>query len=94
MKLLSLVWTAVAVTVASAQDDFTPCGSPDPPQYLHRIFDEGTLGPSPNVAGNLTIDTYIHVVTTQQNQGNYTQSEIDDQVRLTSMLPLLQMDES
>jgi hypothetical protein len=80
MKFFSIIASATLAAYAAAQE-ITRCGTVDPPENLkftlnqkalqHALFRNGTTR---------TVDTYAHVVTTQQKEGQYTEQQVSDQV--------------
>ena len=80
MKLVSILFTAALATLASAQK-ITRCGNAEPPEELkialnqaafkHAIYRNGT---------SRTVDTYAHVVTTQEKKDEYTEEQVSNQV--------------
>ena len=80
MKFFSIITSACLASIVAAQE-ITRCGTADPPENLkftlnqaafrHAIYRNGTTR---------TVDTYAHVVTTQQKEGQYTEEQVSQQV--------------
>jgi hypothetical protein len=80
MKLSSFVIAASAVISASASK-LTRCGTADPSERLKYALDETAFRYALYRNGTTrSIDTYSHVVTTQQKEGTYTEEQIAQQV--------------
>lgn len=74
-----LALTAAASTTAK----LSRCGTADPPARLKYALDETAFRYAIYRNGTTrTVDTYAHVVTTQQKDGAYTQGMIDTQIEV------------
>lgn len=85
MKLSTFL---AASTAAMANAELTRCGNDSPPEELQsklseavELFTNGRANSSAAAAAG-AVDTYVHIVTTSVREGAYSQSQIDEQVRL------------
>ncbi len=88
MRFLPFLAAAAAITFGSATK-LTRCGTSDPPQQLKYALDKTAFRYAINRNGSTrTVDTYAHVVTTQQKQCAYTDANVAQQVgNLTATFP-------
>jgi hypothetical protein len=79
MKFASIA-LAVSAMACSAAAKLTRCGTSDPPPTLKQALDQTAFRYSFYRNGSRTVNTYVHVVTTEQKDGAYTQDNVDQQV--------------
>jgi len=90
MRFWSFVFAAFA-GIAAARD-LTRCGTTEPDDALKAELHAAYISRPANVTAPKphTVDTYVHVVTSQEKRGSYTQSMIDEQMKVmnTAYAPL------
>ncbi len=79
MKFSSFVLATAAAAYTSAQE-ITRCGTSAPPAILDASFDLTEAKFALNRNDSRTVETYAHVVTTQQKEGVYMQTNVNGQV--------------
>jgi hypothetical protein len=80
MKFSSFAMAAAATTAVSASK-LTRCGTADPPERLRTALDATAFRYATTYRNSSqTVDTYVHVVTTEQKEGAYTQANVNSQV--------------
>lgn len=80
MKFLTLLATA-AVSSSAAAAGVTRCGTADPPETLKFALNQAAFKAAIYRNGTTrTVDTYAHVVTTEQKEGTYTEQQVADQI--------------
>ena len=85
MRFSLLLATAILVSLTSASK-LTRCGTANPPEQLKFSLNQAALRHSIYRNGTMrTIDTYAHVVTTQQKEGTYTEQQVSDQVEISNI---------
>lgn len=84
MKFFVTLAIAAAATCVSAQAE-RKCGSTNPPAELKV---ETTTEPTDDIVerqarrAKYTVDTYVHVITSQNKSGMYPRSMVEEQVSL------------
>lgn len=80
MKFLSIAAAATLATVVAARHR---CGTAEPGDEMKTLLNAAAFrGNAPFRNGSTrSVNTYVHVVTTQQSEGKYTQQQVDKQVR-------------
>ena len=87
MKLSSFLAATAAVLVTAAEER-TRCGVEEPSEDIKALLADAVeqytnSRESVAAADGGAIDTYVHIVTTEANEGKYTQAQIDEQVWTT-----------
>lgn len=83
MRFQSLFWAAFA-GIATAKE-LTRCGTVEPDDSLKADLNAAYFSKTANITTSKarSVDTYVHVVTTQAKRSKYTKAMVTEQVRLT-----------
>ena len=79
MKLSTTLAAATLATVATAK---TRCGTVEPPADMKTSLNAAAFRGNSLFRNGTTrsVNTYVHVVTTQESEGKYSQEQVDKQV--------------
>ena len=88
MRLTSLVAAAAAAAVATAHSsNYNRCGTHSPEPAIVQGIDAAAMRNAAKQdrtsTANRKITTYVHVVTTEEKQGNYTLDMVDRQIAVS-----------